>query len=61
MYGVVSVILHMSVITQDGWTPLMYAAREGRNEVVTQLLKLGAAVDLQNRVCCMDQRVYMIV
>ena len=45
------VILHMSVITQDGWSALMYAAIEGRTEVVVELVKAGANLNLQNTVC----------
>ena len=45
------VILHMSVITQDGWSALMFAAREGKTEVVVELVKAGANVDMQDNVC----------
>ena len=45
---VISVPLHMSVIAQDGGSALMIAVREGRTEVVSQLLKAGANTDLQN-------------
>ena len=45
---VISVSLHMSVITQWGESPLMEAARRGRTEVVSLLVKAGAALDLQN-------------
>ena len=44
------VILHMSVITQDGWSALMMAAMEGKTEVVVELVKAGANVDMQNKV-----------
>ena len=47
---VISVSLHMSVITQNGDTALMMAVREGMNEVVSLLLKAGANTDLQNEV-----------
>ena len=47
---VISVSLHMSVITQYGDTALMMAVREGRTKVVSLLLKAGANVDLQNKV-----------
>ena len=47
---VISVSLHMSVITQDGESPLMEAVRNGRTEVVSLLVKAGAALDLQNEV-----------
>ena len=45
------VILHMSVITQNGESALMKAAREGDTEVVVELVKAGANVDMQNEVC----------
>ena len=47
---VISVSLHMSVITQDGDTPLTLAAGSGSTEVVSLLVKAGAALDLQNKV-----------
>ena len=47
---VISVSLHMSVITQDGDSPLILAARWGKTEVVSLLVKAGAALDLQNEV-----------
>ena len=45
------VILHMSVITKDGWSALMYAAIDGRTEIVVELVKAGANLNLQNTVC----------
>ena len=47
---VISVSLHMSVITQKGNSPLMEAVRSGGTEVVSLLVKAGAALDLQNKV-----------
>ena len=48
---VISVSLHMSVITQNGDTALMMAVRGwGRTEVVSLLLEAGANTDLQNEV-----------
>ena len=47
---VISVSLHMSVITQDGESALMKAVRKGMTEVVSLLLKAGANIDLQNKV-----------
>ena len=47
---VTSVSLHMSVITQWGESPLMMAARSGETEIVSLLVKAGAALDLQNKV-----------
>ena len=36
--------------TQDGWTPLITAARGGYNDIVQELLKHGASVNVQDRV-----------
>ena len=47
----VCVILHMSAITQDGWSALMWAAMRGETEVVVELVKAGANVDMQSEVC----------
>ena len=47
---VISVSLHMSVITQWGQSLLTLAARSGRTEVVSLLVEAGAALDLQNKV-----------
>ena len=40
----------MSVITQNGFSALMEAARRGMTEIVSQLLEAGANTDLQNKV-----------
>ena len=40
-----------SVITQDGGSALMEAASEGRTEVVVELVKARANLDLQDDVC----------
>ena len=53
------VILHMSVITQGGDSALMTAAYNGRTEVVAELVKAGALLDLQNTVCPYTQ-LYMM-
>ena len=42
----------MSVITQNGDSALMMAAKEGRTEVVPLLLEAGANLHLQNKVKC---------
>ena len=47
---IISVLLHISVITQDGYSALMIAAREGNTEVVLSLVEAGANTDLQNKV-----------
>ena len=39
-----------SFITQVGWTALMRAAARGRCDVVTELISLGADVDIQSNV-----------
>ena len=44
------VILHMSVITQRRESALMKAARWGNTEVVVELVRAGANVDMQNEV-----------
>ena len=46
---VIIVLLH---VTQDGYSALMMATREGRTEVVSLLVKAGANTDLQNKVMC---------
>ena len=51
------VILHMSDITQEGWSALMWAADKGKTEVVVELLKAGANVDMQSEVC---QYIYVV-
>ena len=47
---VISVSLHMSIITQRGKSPLMLAVGSGSTEVVSLLVKAGAALDLQDQV-----------
>ena len=49
---VISVSLHMSVITQDGESALTMAVREGRWDILSLLLKAGAVcnIDLQYKV-----------
>ena len=47
---VISVSLHMSIIIQDRDSPLMVAVKSGRTEVVSLLVKAGAALHLQNKV-----------
>ena len=44
------IILHMSVITQDGNSALMRAAYYGRTETIEELVKAKANLDLQNNV-----------
>ena len=43
--------IHMSIITQGGYTALMLASWNGMTEVVAQLVKAGSALDLQDKVC----------
>ena len=38
-------------ITQDGWSALMSAANQGMTDVVVELVKTGANVDMQDKVC----------
>ena len=47
------VILHMSVITQNGYSPLMWAAILDNTEAVVELVKSGADLNLQDTVCHM--------
>ena len=49
-YEIISVPLHMSVITQDGDSVLTMAVREGMTEVVSLLLEARANIDLQHKV-----------
>ena len=54
---VISVSLHMSVITQDGYSALMVAIKGwGRTEVIPLLLNAGANTDLRNKVKCTYRR-----
>ena len=47
---VISVSLRMFVITQWAYSPLILAVGNGKTEVVSLLVKAGAALDLQNEV-----------
>ena len=47
------VILHMSVITQYGYSPLMGAAIYDKTEAIVELVKSGADLNLQDTVCHM--------
>ena len=40
-----------TVITQNGWSALIWAAWRGRTEVVVELVKARANLDLQDKVC----------
>ena len=44
------IILHMSVITQDGDSALVRAAYWGHTAIVAELVKAKANLDLQNNV-----------
>ena len=44
-------MLHKSVVMQDGYFALLWAAIDGHTEVVQQLVNAGANLDLQNKVC----------
>ena len=41
----------LSVTAQDGETALIEAAREGNTDVVVELVRGGANLDLQDEVC----------
>ena len=57
------VILYLSFVTQSGVSALMDAAGWGKTEVVVELVKAGANLNLQNTVCQYilhdDVRVYI--
>ena len=44
-------VSYMSVTTQEGASALMLAAGFGKTEVVVELVKAGANVDMQSKVC----------
>ena len=44
------VILYMSVITQLGWSALMNATWKGKTEIVEELVKTGANLNMRNNV-----------
>ena len=46
----ISVSLHMSLITQNGYSALAMAVNKGRTEVASLLLVAGANTDLQDKV-----------
>ena len=46
----VCIILYTHVITQDGRSALMEATSKGRTDVVVELVKAGANVDMQDKV-----------
>ena len=41
----------VSVITQVGDSALMWAATIGQTEIIAELVKAGADLNLQNKVC----------
>ena len=43
-------IVFMCSDMQDGWTALIHAAVSGKSDVVTELISLGADVDIQTNV-----------
>ena len=51
----------MSVITQDGNSALIKAAFYGRTEVVVELVKAKANLDLQDKVCSSHHSLYMYI
>ena len=51
-YVMSSFTTHVCHHTQYGWSALMLAAREGHTAVVQELVKSGATLDIQNKVCC---------
>ena len=51
LHACVCVPYVISVITQDGESALIKAAYWGKTEVVVELVKAGALLNLQNTVC----------
>ena len=51
MYVNVMMLSSVCHHTQDGWSALMMAARCGHTAVVQELVKSGATLDIQNKVC----------
>ena len=50
--GLLNVCTHTwSVTAQDGETALILAARHGNTDVVVELVRGGANLDLQDKVC----------
>ena len=45
------VMQHVSVITQLGESALTITAREGRIDVVVELMNAGTKVNMQDKVC----------
>ena len=43
--------INNTCITQNGTSPLQQAARMGKTDVVVELVKNGANLNLQNEVC----------
>ena len=47
----IALLRHVLFVTQDGDSALMTAAKNGHTNVVVELVKAGAKLDLQNKVC----------
>ena len=50
-YQCVCVSYYTCLITKGGASALMLAATEGKTEVIVELVKAGANVDMQSKVC----------
>ena len=50
LYSLSYMIVHLSIVSQDGATPLNIASQEGHTKVVDVLLKNGADPNLSNAV-----------
>ena len=47
---ILSVIIHVALLLQDGWSSLMIASEKGHLDVVMALIGAGAEVSLTNKV-----------
>ncbi len=46
----IHIVLSLSLLLQNGMTPLMKAASEGHTDCIRELLSSGAVVDLADKV-----------
>ena len=45
-----TLLVNFTTVWQDGWNPLMFASEDGHVEVVVELIRHGAGVDMQDEV-----------
>ena len=62
MYIYMYICIHVSVISQDGYSALIWAARDGHTEVVVELVMARANLDLQNIIvmCTMNKHTHTL-